>query len=314
MTPTTRYLDPTNDVGFKKVFSEKNRMKDFLNNMLRLPEGKRIETLDFIPTEEMPDLGQGKRSLFDLKCKDQSGTQFLVEMQCRRTPLLMKRIQYYAAHAYTAQIQKGKKHKELLPVVVLTVMKEELFPSPIEIISYHKVREEKSHKCFLEALSYVFVELSKFNKTEEQLESFEDEWLYFLKTAEEASAPPHTLTDGLVKEAYSVMEKANWTPESYDAYIRACLLLEEEEFEIEEQFKAGKKEGLEEGLEQGLEQGRQERQAEIDKAQEETNKAQEEKRRLIQGIIKEGIDVELILKMTGLKMEELEDLKKVTNS
>ena len=310
MTTTQRYLDPTNDVGFKKVFSEKNRMKDFLNSMLRLPEGKKIETLDFVPTEQVPDLGQGKRSLFDLKCKDQSGTQFLVEMQCRRTPFLMKRIQYYAAHAYTAQLQVGKKHRELLPVVVLTVMKEELFPPPIEIISYHKVREEKSQECFLEALSYVFVELSKFNKTVEQLESFEDEWLYFLKTAEDASAPPQTLTDDLVKEAYSVMEKANWTPEAYDAYVRACLLLEEEEFEIEEQFKAGKKEGLEEGIGIGVEKGRQESQAEITKAQEEASKAQEEKRQLIQGMLKEGLDVALILKMTGLTQEELDGLKK----
>src|SRR5437016_1401587 len=82
----TRYLDPTNDVAFKKVFGDKSRLRDFLNAILRLPEGFKIKELDFIPTEEVPDLGQGKRSIFDLKCKDESGNVYVVEMQNRREP------------------------------------------------------------------------------------------------------------------------------------------------------------------------------------------------------------------------------------
>ena len=282
MTTTQRYLDPTNDVAFKRVFSDANRMKDFLNAMLRLPEGKKIESLDFVPNEQIPDLGQGKRSLFDLKCKDQSGTQFLVEMQCRRTPLLMQRIQYYGAHAYTAQIQAGDKtHGDLLPVVVLTVMWEPLFPPHIEVISYHKVREEKSQECFLEALSYVFVELSKFNKSADQLASFEDEWLYFLKNTKQASAPPSLLNDNLVKDAYHVMEVANWTPESYDAYIRASLLLWEEEFEKKAEFNAG------------LEKGR-----------------QEEKIAVAKTLLQKGVDIAIVSEASGLSLEILHQLPK----
>ncbi|MBH1988601.1 MAG: Rpn family recombination-promoting nuclease/putative transposase [Myxococcaceae bacterium] len=112
-----RYLDPTNDVGFKKVFSDPIRMMDFLNSILRLPAGKKIQQVDFVPTEQIPDLGQGKRSLFDLKCQDESGTYFLIEMQCRRSPTFLKRMQYYGAHAYTSQIQTGKKHARCSEIV-----------------------------------------------------------------------------------------------------------------------------------------------------------------------------------------------------
>ena len=285
MSPTNRYLDPTNDVCFKRIFSDVARMQDFLNAMLRLPEGKKIETLEFVPTEQIPNLGQGKRSLFDLKCQDQSGTQFLVEMQCRRTPFLMNRIQYYAAHAYTAQIQAGEKaHGDLLPIVVLTIMGETLFPPHVEVISYHKVREEKSQECFLDALTYVFVELSKFNKSADQLTSFEDEWLYFLKTTEKSKEPPVSLKDPLVKDAYAVVERFNWTPESYDAYVRASLLLWDEEFEKKAEFKAG------------LEQGR------------------EEKIDMARALLQDGVSLEVIAKASGLSPDKLEHLLRKDNA
>ena len=289
MSPTNRYLDPTNDVAFKRVFSDVARMKDFLNAMLRLPEGKKIETLDFVPNEQVPDFGQGKRSLFDLKCKDQSGTQFLVEMQCRHTPLLMKRIQYYAAHSYTAQIQSGEgTHGDLLPVVVLIIMGESLFSPPVEVISYHRVLEEKSRECFLNALSYVFVELPKFNKTADELESFEDEWLYFLKHTKETKEPPALLKDSFVKDAYVMMERFNWPAESYDAYVRASLLIWEEEFEKKAEFNAGKKEGIEQGKADGK---------------------QEEKVIMAKACFMQGLNIEMTSTLTGLTEEELKILQ-----
>jgi hypothetical protein len=54
-----RCLDPTNDVAFKKIFKYKVRLKDFLNTILRRPESLRIIELDFIPNEEILDLGHG---------------------------------------------------------------------------------------------------------------------------------------------------------------------------------------------------------------------------------------------------------------
>ena len=128
-------------------------------------------------------------------------------------------------------------------MVVISVLKESVFPPHIEVISYHRTLEEKTLEQHLFALSYVFVELEKFQKGPSELETFEDEWLYFLKSAEETKQAPDTLKDSYVKEAYSVMERFNWTELSYDAYIRASLILDGEEEALEEAKAKGEAEG-----------------------------------------------------------------------
>ena len=270
-----RYLDPTNDVGFKKVFGDKARLKDFLNSILRLPTGERIQNIEFVPTDEIPDLGQGKRSLFDLKCQDESGRYFLIEMQSQRTPGLMKRLQYYGSHAYVSQLKSGQDHGTLLPVVVVTVLKKSIFLECTEVITFHRVLEIKTQKNYLEDLSYVFVELEKFHKNETELVSYEDEWLFFLKEADLISKAPSSIKDKMVLQAFEAMEIANWRPEEYDAYIRARLLIETEQMTSQERFKKG--------LEQGI-------------------------RETARNFFGLGVDKSVISKATGLSLEEIEQL------
>jgi predicted transposase/invertase (TIGR01784 family) len=78
---TNRYLDPTNDVAFKRVFSDKEILMDFLNSAMHLENERKIIDLEYIESEEVPDIGQGKRSMFDIKVTDQSNRKYIVEMQ-----------------------------------------------------------------------------------------------------------------------------------------------------------------------------------------------------------------------------------------
>ncbi|WP_392506130.1 hypothetical protein ACE5D9_07095 [Rickettsia sp. 2024-CO-Wats] len=56
-----RYLDPTNDSVFKKIFRDLERFKEFINAVLELPEGLRIKAIEFIPVEQVPlDKGNKK--------------------------------------------------------------------------------------------------------------------------------------------------------------------------------------------------------------------------------------------------------------
>lgn len=73
-----RYLDPTNDVAFKKLFTDKTRLISFLNNIMRLPEELRIIDLEYISNEQVPDLGQNKRSIVDVKVRDNSAIFILL--------------------------------------------------------------------------------------------------------------------------------------------------------------------------------------------------------------------------------------------
>ncbi|MCX4080069.1 hypothetical protein N7280_05680 [Rickettsia rhipicephali] len=49
-----RYLDGTNDVAFKKLFSDKVKLINLLNSLLRLSKGDRIIDLSYITTEQLP--------------------------------------------------------------------------------------------------------------------------------------------------------------------------------------------------------------------------------------------------------------------
>jgi predicted transposase/invertase (TIGR01784 family) len=292
MMSQPRYLDVTNDVAFKKVFEHKEILKDFLNVILRRPKGLRIVELEFIPSEEIPDLGQGKRSMFDLKCTDESGKVYVVEMQNRREPHFLKRVQYYASHAYVSQLQVGNWHKNLMPVIVVAITKSNYFPKEVKCISYHRTREDETNQLHLYELTYVFIELKKFTKKKEELRDLEDYWLYFLAKSQNDKAPPKEIKDKMILQAYQTLEQFNWTKAEYDAYIRARLLAEADILTLEKSYEDGEKKGIG----KGIEKGRAERDTEI-----------------AINLLAQGISIKVIAKSTGLTLKQIEELKKKMN-
>jgi len=280
-----RYLDITNDVAFKKVFKHKEILKDFLNTVLRRPKGLRIIALEFISSEEIPDLGQGRRSSFDLKCTDESGKVYVVEMQNRREPHFLKRVQYYGSHAYVSQLQVGNWHKDLMPVIVIAITKSNYFPHDVNCISYHRTREDETNQQHLYELTYVFIELKKFTKKKEELKNLEDYWLYFLAKSQKDKAPPKEIKDKMILQAYNTLEQFNWTEAEYDAYIRARLVAEADILTLEKSYEDGEKKGLEKGRAEGIEI-------------------------VAKNMLSQGLDIKVIAKSTGITIEQISDLKK----
>lgn len=285
---TQRYLDVTNDVAFKKVFSHKEILTDFLNSVLRLPDGRKIKELHFVPQEEIPDLGQGKRSIFDIKVCDESGFWYIVEMQNRPDQLFLKRVQVYAAAVHSNQLLKGKDYAGVMPVVVISIVNGKLFPKEVDCINRHTTREEKTNIQHLFELSYVFVELGKFDKKESDLESIEDFWLFYLADATKVKNPPANLKDKNILKAYEILERFNWDEAAYDAYIRAKLLADTEELNLSDSFEKGLAEGEARGEAKGLEKGKAEGKIEI-----------------AQNLIAKGFDEKTILELTGLTVQEV---------
>jgi len=307
----SRYLDPTNDVAFKKLFSKKDLLKDFLNAVLRLEEGCKITELEFISQEEVPNFKTGRRSIFDIKCKDQEGKNYIVEMQNRPEDSFLNRIQCYASHALVSQALKGVTHKGLVPVILLVITKENLFDDEIECISYHRTLESQTKKQLLFALSYVFIELPKFTKSATELKNEEDDWLFFFSNWKDSKEPPETITDPLVLEAYETIEQFNWTAEEYDAYFRARLAAEADDLMLTKNFEEGIEKGIEKGREEGLEKGREEGLAEgLEKGRKEKETAlKNEKIEIAKTLLLQDVDIETIVKATKLSKEEVEKLR-----
>ena len=168
-----KFLDPTNDVAFKKIFgteSQKPALISFLNAVLRLKEGSRIietefiETIQFLPQENIPEIREGRRVIFDIRCRDESGNDFIVEMQNRSIPEFVKRSQFYAAKVYGNQLSAGRKYFELCPVVMVAISSQCLFDDSRKPVSYHRIMNEETLNVHLKDLTFVFVELPKFNK------------------------------------------------------------------------------------------------------------------------------------------------------
>ena len=288
---TTRYLDPTNDVAFKKVFSDKEILKDFLNGAMNLEGSREIVDLEYISQEEVPDIGQGKRSIFDIKVVDQANNKYIVEMQNSPEPSFLNRVQLYASHSYVNQAKVGDtQNKELMPIIVLVIVKKNVFPEQVPCISYHDTIERITKKRYLFALSYVFIELKKFKKTADNLQTPEDYWLFYLSGSEKTKEPPSSIKDAQVLRAYEAIEKFNWTEDQYDAYFKAKLILDAEEEKYADSYSKGKVEGLTEGEARG-----------------EAGGELKSKLEMAKNMIAKGFDEKSILEITGLTIEEIKN-------
>lgn len=278
----TKYLDPTNDSLFKKIFSDAESAKEFINSILDLPPTHRIKEIEYLPVDQLPNIHKGKKSSFDLKVKDESGNWYIIEMQKKNESDYLKRVQYYSAHSYTNQLKAGITHIDLLPIVVISLIKTTMFDSDIPYISFHKTIETTTNKQYLYDLSYVFIELGKFNKN--KLEGVADEWLHMFKCASKEEQPPSDIKSPKVLDAYHAIEMHGLTEAEYDLYIRTKLYEDAEEIALVENFTKG--------IEQGKAEGKAEERIELAKK-----------------MLARGKSTDEIIDFTELSIEEITKLK-----
>ena len=113
----SRYLDPKADVVFKKIFGDHpHLLKSFLNAVLPLEVDHQIVSLEYLPTEQIPQIPTFKRTIADVKCKDGKGRVFIVEMQIDWTNSFKQRLLFGTSQAIVKQIEKGHPYQLLQPV------------------------------------------------------------------------------------------------------------------------------------------------------------------------------------------------------
>lgn len=230
---TERFLDPKNDVAFKKLFTpegHKPLLMSFLNSLLRLEENRVIKQVELLPTEQMPPMKSAKPPLLNVICTDQSEAQYIVEIQNEQYGNFIKRPQFFqhrAANSYVNQFGSGLVYKVLNPVVLLVISNSTLFPKKSDYSSYHRTVDIKTQESDLDDLSYAVIELPKFKKTEEELKTPEDKWLYFFKQAPKLKTIPKN-SPREIKKAYTTLEEINWTQKEKEAYDKAKIELENE--------------------------------------------------------------------------------------
>ena len=220
-----KFVDITNDIAFRKIFgndSKKRSLVSFLNAVINLPQNEQIIDVEILNPYQLGKLSNDKSTIVDVKAKDEKGNQFIVEMQVAEFDFFTKRILYYTAQSYVEQLDKGVNYNRLRPVYFIGIL-EFIISENTNYYNRHRVMDVETKEQIFEDIEFNFIELPKFNKTIDQLETSIDQWTYFIKNAENLTVVPDSVTDEGLKEAYIEANQQNWTKLELDDYLRASI-------------------------------------------------------------------------------------------
>ena len=208
----TKYIDPTTDFGFKKLFGEEESkpvLKRFLFDALALPYP--IVEITFFPTELLPRTPQERKGIFDVYCKDESGREFIVEMQKSKQLHFRDRALYYSTFPINQQSERGDWDYSLNAVYFVGIL-DFIFHDDERYFRRIQLMDCETHEVFSEKLTFVYIELPKFNLTLEQLKTGLEKWLYFIKHAIDFSQVPNELREEPFPIAFHLVERASLSP------------------------------------------------------------------------------------------------------
>ena len=241
------FINPKTDYAFKKIFGS-DESKDILISFLNalIYEGNStIEDLEII-NHNLPPIVQGlKDTYLDVKAKLSDGTLVIIEMQVLNVQSFGKRVLFNAPKTYAFQLQKGEGYRMLQPVVALTLTDFEMFPNRDHFASRFVFREVSDGSMYTDNnLELVFVELPKFTKELEQLETLTDKWIYFMKSARSLSSIPENMDDiPEINQAFEIANQANLTPAEREDLDRREMFIYDQQGAIN----LGREEGMAEG-------------------------------------------------------------------
>jgi predicted transposase/invertase (TIGR01784 family) len=310
-----RFLNPRNDFAFKQLFgTEKNKdiLIHFLNDMFRDKYDK-IEDVEFLKTNQDPEIASLRQSIVDVLCKDTKGNMFIIEMQCATDSHFIERAVSYACRAYLNQRTKGRSYGDMKPVIFFAILEHTLFDDKKEYLSYHKVTDIYTGENDIKNLSFTFLELSKFKKESiNELETDIEKWTYFFKNAEGVSVEELEEIeekDKLFWKVYTTLAEYNYSPEELMEYER----YEMKQDEINTLKMDAKNEGMAEGKAEGMSEGIAKGMARGITIGEERGKEKgiiESKKEIVLSMLADNLPLNIISKYTNLSIKEIEILKR----
>jgi predicted transposase/invertase (TIGR01784 family) len=215
-----KFVDVKNDLAFRKIFGNEYRKEaliSFLNAVLLLKNNQRIVAVDMLTPYQFPSIKGGKVTIVDVKAKDQNNNPYIVEMQVAELDGFDKRVLYYASRSYSAQIEREDEYEKLNPIYFIGILNFEVTKNS-NYLSRHKVVDIETNEHFIKDIEFNFIELPKFNKKESELVTVIDQWVYFIKNAENLDIIPEHIKDKGLQFAYEDADKHNWTKEELEAY------------------------------------------------------------------------------------------------
>ncbi len=278
-----RFLDPLTDFGFKKLIkgeSRKPALIDFLNAILS-PYDEHIVDICYDDPEHLGDTKDDRSAVCDLVCVSDTGTTFLVEVQRALQKYFTGRSLYYMSHLITKQADRGTWAYEVKKVYSINLLNFES-PDPWFVPDQYRHDFRYTEKYASTEMPYttmIYVEIPKFRKImgDKPVEKRVDKWLYYITYMRELKE--YKEEDNILKEFLDAAEVGNLPEEELKMY-KASQKAEWDEYAR-----------ITTATERGEQKGREEERFDIAKT-----------------MLSEGLDIQLISKVTGLTEEEIKKL------
>ena len=311
-----RYISLLTDFGFKRIFGSdinKDLLIDFLNSLFN---GEQVvKNVTYLNSEHVGDVYAERKAIFDVYCENEHGEKFIVEMQNAYQTYFKDRSLYYATFPIREQAPKGDnwnfKLQHVYVVALLNYdMNEEAFS--LESINHDVgLLDKQTHKVFNNKLTFKYVEIARFNKDINELETNFDKWLYVLRNLSRLDNQPTYLRNEVFNRLFSQAEIARFDKKELKAYEDSLKAYRDIKNSLDTAKEKGRAEGLAEGRAEGHAEGLAEGLAEgraKGHAEGLAEGASEKALTIARELLAMNMSIDNIKKVTGLTDDEIHNL------
>lgn len=261
-----RYLDPKNDLTFKKIFGNNpDVLMSFLNALMPFESDRYITELTYLTPEMAPESPLAKNSIVDVRCVDNYKRQFIVEMQMFWTDSFKGRVLFNASKAFVRQLPTGAKYESLQPVYTLSLVNDIFRPKSDNYYHHYGIVDVLETNERLEGMEFIFVELPKFKPQSLTEKKMTVLWLRFMTEIQDGmeNVSEDFTTEDETRKALQLLQESSFSKDELMMYDRYWDSISTERTLIDERERKAKEAGLAEGETKGLSKGKQQKAIEI---------------------------------------------------
>ncbi|WP_018336193.1 Rpn family recombination-promoting nuclease/putative transposase [Butyricimonas synergistica] len=288
-----RYINPYTDFGFKKLFGtdmNKDLLISFLNALLHGEQS--IKDITYLNTEHLGTQEIDRRAVFDVYCENEQGEKFLVEIQKGEQQFFKDRSLFYSTFPIREQAVKGKSWDyELKAIYTIGILN---FTFDDKDNYYHhevKLLDTRTKEVFYDKLTFIYLEMPKFNKSELELETMFDKWMFVLRNLSGLMERPAALQERVFERLFKAAEIAGFSKRELYEYEDSLKVFRDWYSVVKTAEKKGHVKGYEEGEKKGFKEGEKKKQQEI-----------------ARNLKTMGLSPDAIIKATGLSSGEIEEI------
>ena len=304
-----RYVNPYTDFGFKKLFGteiNKDLLISFINSLLHGKEA--VKDLTYLNTEHLGTGEADRKAVFDVYCENENGEKILVEMQRGEQQFFKDRILFYTTFPIRDQQMIKEWNYRLKAVYVIGILNF-TFDEQGDDFYHHEVKlmDTRSKEVFYDKLTFIYLEMPKFNKSEEELNGMFEKWLFVLRNLSRLMERPKALQERIFTKLFEAAEIAKFTKTEYDNYEENLKIYRDWKNTIDTAELKGEKKGFKKGEKSGIEKGRKEG---LEKGLEKGRKEGAKKKaiEMAQSLKAKGVAISIIAECSGLSEEEINSL------